>query len=90
MNIDSCSTVHQNSGRQFGFFRLSKSKEAVDASPNTLRKYHAEEGLPFYQKKGERAVWVRFDEVEALLRQRIVKKQPAVQAQFGQSTDPQS
>ncbi len=33
----------------FDLFRLSKSKEAVDISPNTLRAYH-DEGLPFYRK----------------------------------------
>jgi len=56
-------------------FRLSKSKDEVDCSPNTLRKYHVQQGLPFYQKQGERAVWVRYDELEALLsRHRVVRQ----------------
>lgn len=72
MNDSSCATI-QN--RQFAFFRLTKSKEAVDASPNTIRKYHDEDGLPLYQRKGDRAVWVSYAEVEALLhKQRIVKE----------------
>ncbi len=31
----------------FDLFRLSRSKEVVDISPNTLRAYHIA-GLPFY------------------------------------------
>lgn len=33
----------------FDLFRLSKSKEVVDVSPNTLRAY-SKQGLPFYQR----------------------------------------
>jgi hypothetical protein len=49
----------------FDLFRLSKSKTAVDVSPNTLRSYHAE-GLKFYRcgkavfiSKAELAVFIR-------------------------------
>jgi hypothetical protein len=32
----------------FDLFRLSKSKEAVDCAPNTIRTYH-KQGLPIYK-----------------------------------------
>ena len=67
MKKNSDTNVQQGAGPRFDFFRLSKSKECVDASPNTLRKYHEEDGLPFYQRKGERAVWVSYTEVEAVI-----------------------
>jgi hypothetical protein len=72
--MNATAPTNQNTNRPFGFFRLSKAKESVDASPNTIRKWHAEDGLPLYQRKGERAVWVRFDEVEALLQKKQVAR----------------
>lgn len=71
MNTSSCVTVQSNSGPTFDFVRLSKSKDAVDLAPNTVRKYHGE-GLPFYQKKGERAVWFSRTELAAFIRQHKV------------------
>jgi hypothetical protein len=41
-------TRPQSDLSKFGFFRLSKSKIAVDVCPNTLRAYHSH-GLPFYK-----------------------------------------
>lgn len=51
--------------QSFDLFRLSKSKQVVDISPNTLRAYH-DEGLPFY-KKGK-AVFVSKAELEGFIR----------------------
>src|ERR1035441_810216 len=51
---------------KFGFFRLSKSKMAVDVCPNTLRAYHSQ-GLPLY--KVGKSVFVSYAEVESFIRQ---------------------
>jgi hypothetical protein len=64
----------------FGFFRLSKSKQHVDLSPNTLRKLHRERGLPFFQQKGARGVFVRYADVEELLARDRITKEPLVAA----------
>lgn len=45
MNATLVNTVQEQS---FDLFRLSKSKQVVDLSPNTLRDYQ-ERGLRFYQ-----------------------------------------
>jgi hypothetical protein len=49
----------------FDLFRLSKSKEVVDVSANTLRSYNRE-GLPFY-KQGK-AIFVSKTELAAFIR----------------------
>jgi hypothetical protein len=51
---------------KFGFFRLSKSKLAVDISPNTIRAYNLR-GLPFY--KVGKNVFVNYSELETFIRQ---------------------
>ncbi len=51
---------------KFGFFRLSKSKLAVDVCPNTLRAYNSQ-GLPFYRIG--KSVFVSYTELEAFIRQ---------------------
>jgi hypothetical protein len=51
---------------KFGFFRLSKSKMAVDVCPNTLRGYNAQ-GLPFY--KVGKSIFVNYAELESFIRQ---------------------
>jgi hypothetical protein len=52
---------------KFGFFRLSKSKMAVDVCPNTLRGYNAQ-GLPFY--KVGKSIFVNCAELESFIRQK--------------------
>ena len=52
---------------KFGFFRLSKSKMAVDVCPNTLRGYNAH-GLPFY--KVGKSIFVNYAELESFIRQK--------------------
>jgi hypothetical protein len=52
---------------KFGFFRLSKSKMAVDVCPNTLRGYNAQ-GLPFY--KVGKSIFVNYAELESFIRQK--------------------
>jgi len=49
----------------FDLFRLSKSKEVVDVSANTLRAYNRD-GLPFY-KQGK-AIFVSKSELAAFIR----------------------
>lgn len=49
----------------FDLFRLSKSKSAVDLSPNTLRAWH-ENGLPFYRMG--KVVFVSRRELEMFIR----------------------
>lgn len=51
---------------KFGFFRLCKSKLAVDVSPNTLRAYNSQ-GLPFYRIG--KSVFVSYSELETFIRQ---------------------
>jgi hypothetical protein len=53
-----------NSG--FDLFRLSKSKEAVDISPNTIRAYNRE-GLPLY-RRGKAVFVSRLELTEFLCR----------------------
>jgi hypothetical protein len=48
----------------FGMFRLSKSKEIVDACPNTIRAYF-KQGLPCYRRG--KSVWVSMAELEDFL-----------------------
>ena len=52
---------------KFGFFRLSKSKLAVDVCPNTLRAYNSQ-GLPFYRIG--KSVFVNYAELESFIRQK--------------------
>ncbi len=59
----------QGEAQSFDLFRLSKSKEAVDISPNTLRAYH-EEGLPFYRKG--KPVFISRAELAQFIRTRAV------------------
>ncbi len=60
---------------KFGFFRLSKSKLAVDLCPNTLRAYN-ERGLPFY--KVGKSIFVNYAELEDFIRQNNeLKSMPA-------------
>jgi len=49
----------------FDLFRLTKSKQSVDVSPNTLRAYH-EQGLAFYRRG--KAVFVSKAELAAFIR----------------------
>lgn len=51
----------------FDFFRLTKAKDVVDVSPNTLRKYNRR-GLPFYSIKGDRCVYVSRSELAQFIR----------------------
>jgi hypothetical protein len=53
-------TIQTGAQQPFELFRLSKSKQAVDVCPNTIRAYF-KEGLPCY-KKG-RAVFVSRSEL---------------------------
>lgn len=55
----------------FDLFRLTRSKEIVDICPNTLRHYH-KHGLPFYSRKGERAVYVSISDLEKFLKASLV------------------
>jgi hypothetical protein len=65
---------HQDFSK-FGFFRLSKSKLAVDVCPNTLRAYNSQ-GLPFY--KVGKSVFVNYAELESFIRQKNeLKDKPA-------------
>ena len=59
--------THNNDLCKFGFFRLSKSKMAVDVCPNTLRAYN-ERGLPFY--KVGKSIFVNYAELEDFIRQK--------------------
>jgi hypothetical protein len=52
---------------KFGFFRLSKSKQAVDVCPNTLREYRSQ-GLPFY--KIGKSIFVSYAELDSFIRQK--------------------
>jgi hypothetical protein len=72
MHPNSC-TTEQTANPVFDLFRLSRSKECVDVSPNTLRAYHAE-GLTFYQRKGDRAVWVSRTELANFIRKHKMPK----------------
>lgn len=49
----------------FDLFRLSRSKEVVDVSANTLRSYNRE-GLPFYRQG--KAIFVSKSELAAFIR----------------------
>ena len=49
----------------FDLFRLSKSKQVVDVSANTLRSYNRE-GLPFYRQG--KAIFISKAEVAAFIR----------------------
>ena len=60
-------TSHYQDLRKFGFFRLSKSKAAVDVCSNTLRGYNAQ-GLPFY--KVGKSIFVNYAELESYIRQK--------------------
>ncbi len=60
-------THYQQDLSKFGFFRLSKSKLAVDVCPNTLRAYNSQ-GLPFY--KIGKSVFVNYTELESFIRQK--------------------
>jgi len=60
-------TTYNQDISKFGFFRLSKSKMAVDVSPNTLRAYNSQ-GLPFYRIG--KSVFVSYSELETFIRQK--------------------
>ncbi len=50
MNAGSLAAAQQQAnGSGYDFFRLSKSKSAVDLAPNTLRAYNRQ-GLAFYRR----------------------------------------
>jgi hypothetical protein len=55
----------QTATASFDLFRLSKSKQVVDISPNTLREFHRK-GLTFYRRG--RAVFVSKAELEFFIR----------------------
>jgi hypothetical protein len=57
---------HQDISK-FGFFRLTKSKLAVDVCPNTLRAYNGQ-GLPFYRVG--KSVFISYAELESFIRQK--------------------
>ena len=56
----------------FDLFRLSKSKDIVDVSANTLRSYNRE-GLPFYRQG--KAIFISKSELEAFIRFRSTVNQ---------------
>jgi hypothetical protein len=58
------SIVQQERAETFDLFRLSKSKVAVDAAPNTVRSYF-KQGLNFY-KRGK-AIYVSRAEFRAFI-----------------------
>jgi hypothetical protein len=43
-------TETSNNANSFDLFRISKSKEAVDISPNTIRKFARQGGLRIYRR----------------------------------------
>ena len=50
MSATQCNSTLPQTSEGFDLFRLSKSKEIVDVSPNTLRAFNrAKPGLPFYK-----------------------------------------
>jgi hypothetical protein len=57
--------AQDGAGAGFDLFRLSRSKQVADLSPNTIRAYHAE-GLPLY-KRGK-SVFVSRSELDAFIR----------------------
>jgi len=60
MSIKAINTTQPPARESFELFRLSKSKEAVDVCPNTIRSYF-KQGLPYY-KRGK-AVFVSRSEL---------------------------
>ncbi len=68
-------TQYRQDISKFGFFRLSKSKLAVDVCPNTLRAYN-DQGLPFYRVG--KSVFVNYAELEDFIRQKNeIKNMPS-------------
>jgi hypothetical protein len=65
MNNSTQRSAKQQGSTNFDLFRLSKSKEVVDISPNTMRTYN-KQGLPFY-KRGK-AVFVSKSELGAFIK----------------------
>lgn len=74
-------TNRHSSPSDFDLFRLTKSKEAVDICPNSLRSYHAE-GLPFYRRG--RAVFVSKSDLQAFIRARSLIKHSTLQQKAAQ------
>ena len=56
--------THQQE-QSWDLFRITKSKQTVDLSANTLRAYH-KQGLPFYRRG--KTVFVSKTELEAFIR----------------------
>jgi hypothetical protein len=69
MNANNCN-IFQYDDARFDFFRLSKSKEAVDICPNTLRSYHRL-GLPFHRQG--KAVFISRTELAEFIRSKNLK-----------------
>jgi len=68
------SVQEAQSGHSFDMFRLSKAKEVVDVSPNTLRAWH-KLGLDFYERG--KAVFVSKSELAAFIRAGATKGRAA-------------
>ena len=64
-NAHSCSDNSAKATSSFDLFRLSKSKEVVDLSSNTLRAYN-KSGLPFY--RNGKVVFISKAELESYIR----------------------
>lgn len=64
INRNVTAPVHLEDRGSFDLFRLSKSKQAVDICPNTLRSYN-KQGLPFYHRG--KAVFVSKLELAAFI-----------------------
>ena len=65
MNAKKFNVGNQGAIGSFDLVRLSKSKEAVDICPNTLRAYHRD-GLQFYRRG--KAVFFSKSELEQFIR----------------------
>ena len=63
MSEQSLKTPQQE--QSWDLFRITKSKQTVDLSANTLRAYH-KQGLPFYRRG--KTVFVSKAELEAFIR----------------------
>lgn len=69
MNAKTLKTVQQEpAGCGFDLFRLTKAKQVVDLSPNTIRSY-SKQGLPLYRRG--RVVFVSKAELHAFIRARF-------------------
>ena len=57
----------QSDNLSFDLFRLTKAKEVVDVTPNTLRAWF-KQGLPFYRRG--KPIFVSKTELEQFIRQK--------------------